>query len=269
MNRYVQAVVKGSRLTGVAYQALLMLAVHADANGTSYPSVPILARELRCSERALQYGLRQAVQAEELEIQRGNGRGHRSHYTIALEALEKGAKGATTAPFLKGAKGATSSAFPEAERVQSAAPPIPPYKTAAAAADGPSLRRGESERGEQPAPKPNGHPRIQAMVDALRGVGLPDRLTPQERNALLGNPDIPAGEIAACLRAVADHALGDRWDQEHLTVNTAIKLHRGWKTRQQRNGHAGHSATTRAQIERHRQEMLADEREPPARRPAP
>jgi hypothetical protein len=214
-----------------------MLAVHADANGTSYPSIPTLARELRCSERALQYGLRQAEHAKELEVVRGNGRSHRSHYTLALEHLEKGA---TSASFQKGAKGAKEepvAPFSEAERVQLTAPPIPPYRTAAAAASGPSPRRGEVEEREQgearATPRPNGHPRVQAMVDALRGVGLPDRLSPQERNALLGNPDIPVDEIAACLAAIRDHQLGDRWDADHLTVNTGIKLHRGWKTRKQ------------------------------------
>jgi len=69
------------------------------------------------------------------------------------------------------------------------------------------------------------------MIDALKAVDLPSKLTAQERSALLAC-DLPAPEIAACMKAIDDGALGDQWDRDHLTVNQGIKLHRGWKARQ-------------------------------------
>jgi len=74
------------------------------------------------------------------------------------------------------------------------------------------------------------------MIEALRTVGLPDRLTPQERNAVLAS-DLPVAEIAGCMAAIRDQQLGDQWDRDHLTVNQGVKLHRSWKTRPRLNGH--------------------------------
>ena len=74
--------------------------------------------------------------------------------------------------------------------------------------------------------------RVGDMIDALKAVGLPSELTAPERSALLAT-DLPAAEIAACMQAINEGALGDQWDRDHLTVNQGIKLHRGWKTRQQ------------------------------------
>jgi hypothetical protein len=71
------------------------------------------------------------------------------------------------------------------------------------------------------------------MVDALRAVDLPSRLTPPERTALLGS-DLPPEEIAATMLVVADGKLGDQWDRDHLTIHQGIKLHRSWKARQHR-----------------------------------
>ena len=91
----------------------------------------------------------------------------------------------------------------------------------------PAVKKLTEEKG---APHPT-QVRVGSMIDALKAVDLPSKLTAQERSALLAS-DIPAPEIAACMRAVADHRLGDQWDRDHLTVNQGIKLHRGWKTRQ-------------------------------------
>lgn len=82
----------------------------------------------------------------------------------------------------------------------------------------------------KPAPKP-GNGRVASMIDALRDVKLPDKLTPQERSALLDS-ELPVEEIAACMAAISARKLGDQWDRDHLTVNQGIKLHRGWKSRQ-------------------------------------
>ena len=122
-------------------------------------------------------------------------------------------------------------------------------------------RSTEEKRGKHPT-----QVRVGDMIDALRAVGLSSELTAPERSALLAS-SIPAAEIAACMKAVAEHQLGDKWDFDHNTVNTSIKLHRGWKTRQ--NGAPAQASRVLDEGERWAAKMTDKENARDARRVHP
>jgi DNA-binding transcriptional regulator YhcF (GntR family) len=67
---------------GTALLMLLAIADHANDEGQCFPSVATLARKVRVSERQAQRLILQLEQAGAIDIDRGVGRNHTSHYTI-------------------------------------------------------------------------------------------------------------------------------------------------------------------------------------------
>lgn len=99
--RYVTAVLDGPQsLDGGKLKVLLALAEWSDDSGLSWHSIAEIARRARLRERATQYVLQQLEADGFLVIEQGHGRTHTSRYTLQMDALIKGAIGATIlAPF--------------------------------------------------------------------------------------------------------------------------------------------------------------------------
>src|SRR5690349_13275390 len=101
--RYVTAVLDGpDTLDGGRLKVLLALAEWADDTGLSWHCIADLARRARLKERATQYVLQQLATEGYVVIEPGQGRTHTSRYIVQIDALIKGAKGASiVAPFNK------------------------------------------------------------------------------------------------------------------------------------------------------------------------
>lgn len=97
----VESVMQRSHSKGAARLLLMVLATHADDDTLEcYPGRQLLCEETAMGERNLIYALKQLEDLGEVRVKRGVGRGHGSHYLIALPnpkkvqnlVKEKGAK---------------------------------------------------------------------------------------------------------------------------------------------------------------------------------
>lgn len=114
----VSAVLAHSRATGSDRLVLLVLASHASKETFEcYTGRDLLCKEAAMSERNLIYCLKRLEEAEELTINRGNGRGNLTSYTINLEPVEESERVQSAAPFI-----AQERVQNPAERVQEPAP---------------------------------------------------------------------------------------------------------------------------------------------------
>jgi hypothetical protein len=73
-----------SRQTGSALLVLLALADYADADGLCWPSMATLAAKARLSERMVARHVERLMEAGEVDLERGGGRGRSNRYRITL-----------------------------------------------------------------------------------------------------------------------------------------------------------------------------------------
>src|SRR6266516_5579630 len=69
---------------GTERVVLLALAHHADPDGYCWPGLERIASMARVGTRATQTALAKLIEAEELGVLRGRGRGHASLYRVVL-----------------------------------------------------------------------------------------------------------------------------------------------------------------------------------------
>ena len=87
--RWVDEWTKHSELSSRARHALLALNNYMDPNGTCFPSVKRLARDMGTSDRTVQRGLKEAESAGWLARERGSGVRTPSGRTVLYRAIIK------------------------------------------------------------------------------------------------------------------------------------------------------------------------------------
>jgi len=115
----MQWVIEHSPSKGADRSVLLMIAYHADPDGgQSWPSIETLAREARLSRRATCYAIASLVEAGEVEMALGGGRGHSNSYRISMvNSANDDINSANFAPFPERVQSKTVQST--TERVQS------------------------------------------------------------------------------------------------------------------------------------------------------
>jgi hypothetical protein len=93
---------------------LLALADWANDEGFCWPSMDLLAEKSRQSRRNISYVLKRLEDDEVIDLQRGNGRGHATHYRINIERMQR----MQPLQSLKDAKDATTATFTTPQRLQ-------------------------------------------------------------------------------------------------------------------------------------------------------
>lgn len=180
-----------SRQTGTALLMLLALADHANDAGQCWPMIDRIAAKCRVNRRQAQYILSALEDAGEIVIERGQGRGHPSLYTVKgapdCTFAEKDAPDCTfhdervhqTAPFRK-----RKGALQRQEKVHSSAsslnkeePSLEPSKTKALKPPPPSSSSEEEPPDQSPG---------QAAAEVAT-------ITTPEAFVALYNANIPAG----------------------------------------------------------------------------
>jgi hypothetical protein len=82
----VRHVLERSKTKGAQRLILIVIAEHADSNGIAWPSVETIARLANCSERFVKRTIAK-LDAGELILERGGGRGRSNRYRIPLEKV--------------------------------------------------------------------------------------------------------------------------------------------------------------------------------------
>lgn len=85
----VRHVLEQSKTKGAQRLILLVIAEHADRNGIAWPSVETIARLANCSQRFVKRTIAK-LDAGELVLERGGGRGRSNRYRIPLEKVNSG-----------------------------------------------------------------------------------------------------------------------------------------------------------------------------------
>jgi len=85
----VRHVLEQSKTKGAQRLILLVIAEHADRNGHAWPSVETIARLANCSQRFVKRTIAK-LDAGELVLERGGGRGRSNRYRIPLEKVNSG-----------------------------------------------------------------------------------------------------------------------------------------------------------------------------------
>ena len=85
----VRHVLENSKTKGAQRLILLVIAEHADRSGIAWPSVETIARLANCSGRFVKRTIAK-LDAGELVLERGGGRGRSNRYRIPLERVNSG-----------------------------------------------------------------------------------------------------------------------------------------------------------------------------------
>ena len=85
----VRHVLEQSKTKGAQRLILLVIAEHADRSGIAWPSVETIAHLANCSERFVKRTIAK-LDAGELVLERGGGRGRSNRYRIPLERVNSG-----------------------------------------------------------------------------------------------------------------------------------------------------------------------------------